>query len=63
MKKERNKSLSGKLAVITGAESGIGQAIAIELGNQGAAIVIAYHEDKKAANKTLINIRPFLLKL
>jgi glucose 1-dehydrogenase len=53
MKNEINKNLNGRVAVITGAESGIGQAIAIELGDHGAAIVIAYHEDKKAANQTL----------
>jgi len=48
-----NQTLKNKVAVITGAESGIGRAIAIELGNRGAAIVVAYHEDVKEAKATL----------
>lgn len=56
MKNEIHQTLKNKVAVITGAESGIGQAIAIELGNRGADIVIAYHEDEHAANATLKTI-------
>jgi glucose 1-dehydrogenase len=55
--KNENKTLAGKVAVIIGAESGIGQAIAIELGNRGADIVIAYHEDDKAAQGTQQTIK------
>ncbi len=47
------KRLKGKVAIITGADSGIGQAIAKELSAQGAIILINYHSDKKGANETL----------
>ena len=35
-------SLHGKVAIITGGNSGIGAAIALKLANQGANIVIDY---------------------
>jgi glucose 1-dehydrogenase len=37
-----SKSLQGKTAIVTGGNSGIGMAIAIELASQGANIVIDY---------------------
>ncbi len=45
--------LKGKVALITGSDSGIGQAIAIEFAKQGANIVICYHSDKSGAEETL----------
>ncbi|MET3980966.1 glucose 1-dehydrogenase [Mucilaginibacter sp. UYP25] len=47
------KPLKDKIAVITGADSGIGQAAANELSRLGADIVISYLHDKKGANETL----------
>ena len=47
------KSLDGKVAVITGADSGIGQAIAKELSEKGAHILINYHQDQQGAEETL----------
>jgi glucose 1-dehydrogenase len=53
MKKKSQSPLNGLVAVVTGAESGIGQAIAAELARLGAIIAINYYKDKKAASKTL----------
>lgn len=47
------KPLEGKIAVITGADSGIGQAIAKELSEKGAHILINYHSDQQGAEETL----------
>ncbi|MGD1861795.1 MAG: glucose 1-dehydrogenase [Leptolyngbyaceae cyanobacterium] len=46
------KGLQGKTAVITGASSGIGQAIAIRLGAEGCNVVINYRSDEEGAAKT-----------
>jgi glucose 1-dehydrogenase len=53
MIEKTSTSLSGKVAIITGADSGIGQAIADELSRLGAHIFINYLEDKKGAAETL----------
>lgn len=42
--------LTGKRAVITGGDSGIGRAVAIAFARQGADVLISYHnEDDDAA--------------
>jgi glucose 1-dehydrogenase len=53
MERKLESPLNGKVAVVTGAESGIGQAIAAELARLGAVIAINYYKDSKAAAKTL----------
>lgn len=45
--------LEGKVALITGSDSGIGQATAIEFAKEGANIVITYHTDEEGGKETL----------
>lgn len=40
------------MAVVTGSSSGIGQAIAVRLGNEGAAVVINYRGNEGGAKET-----------
>ena len=49
--------LQGKVAIITGSSSGIGQAIAIRLAAEGATVVIDYRGDPEAAEDTLRQIQ------
>ena len=42
----------GKVAVVTGSSSGIGQAIAVRLGSEGATLVIDYHSHPEGAEDT-----------
>tara|TARA_B100000745_G_scaffold99706_1_gene63631 strand:+ start:194 stop:949 length:756 start_codon:yes stop_codon:yes gene_type:complete len=45
------KPLKDQIAIVTGASKGIGKAIAKELSNQGAKIVINYNSDHKSAEQ------------
>jgi glucose 1-dehydrogenase len=44
--------LEGKVAIVTGGDSGIGHAIALELGRQGAAVTVNFHKNEDAAGAT-----------
>ena len=48
----RNGKLDGKVALITGGDSGIGRAIAVLFAREGARIVIAYLSEDKDAKET-----------
>lgn len=49
--------LDQKVAVITGADSGIGRAIAIQFASEGATVVINYAHAKDKANEVLQTIQ------
>src|SRR5262245_884677 len=44
--------LSGKVAIVTGSSSGIGQAIAVRLAPEGAHIVVDYRSHPEGADDT-----------
>lgn len=48
--------LEGKVALITGSDSGIGAASAIAFAKEGADVVITYHTDEQGAKETLQKI-------
>jgi glucose 1-dehydrogenase len=45
--------LAGRVAIVTGAGSGIGQGIAKRLGSEGAKVILDYFGDPAGANDTL----------
>lgn len=47
------KSLTGKTALVTGASRGIGRAIALKLGQMGAAVVVNYMNSTAAAEEVV----------
>jgi glucose 1-dehydrogenase len=49
--------LQGKTALVTGADSGIGQAIAITFGREGANVVVHYGSDQQGAQHTAQQIQ------
>lgn len=51
MKEEQQKRLQGKVAVVTGASSGIGRGIALAMGREGAHVVINYHSHRETAEE------------
>jgi 3-oxoacyl-[acyl-carrier protein] reductase len=44
-------AFSGKVAVVTGGSRGIGRAIALEIGQLGASVLINYHQSADAAEE------------
>lgn len=49
--------LAGKVALVTGAQQGIGKAIALAYGREGAHVVVNYLDDRAAAEAVATQIR------
>ncbi|MDT8860148.1 3-oxoacyl-[acyl-carrier-protein] reductase [Alkalihalobacillus sp. MEB130] len=56
LQQSENKSLAGKVAIVTGGSRGIGSTIAKELAKKGAQVVINYNSAKEAADEVLFEI-------
>lgn len=49
--------LAGKVALVTGAQQGIGKAIALAFGREGASVVVNYLDDRRAAAEIAAQIQ------
>ncbi|MGM0883860.1 MAG: SDR family NAD(P)-dependent oxidoreductase [Bacillota bacterium] len=52
-------SIAGKIALVTGAGTGIGQGVAVELARRGAKVAIHYNQSDAGANHTKQQIDEF----
>ncbi len=50
--------LSGRVVVVTGASSGIGEATARLFASHGATVVVGYHRDQAAAQRIVADLPP-----
>ena len=53
MRDHSTSKLSGKVALVTGSDQGIGQAIAIRLAEEGADVVVHYRVNRESALQTV----------
>ena len=51
------KELHGKVAIVTGAASGLGKAIAIRFGEEGMKVVVNYLSKEEEASKVVEEIK------
>jgi len=49
--------LTGRVALVTGAQQGIGAAIALALAGEGADVAVTWHDDEKAAQAVAQGVR------
>ncbi len=49
--------LKGKTALVTGSSRGVGRAVALAYGNEGADVVVNYTSNEKAANEAVESIQ------
>jgi len=49
--------LKGRIALVTGAQQGIGAAIALALADEGADVAVTWHDDEKAADAVAQRVR------
>jgi len=49
--------LAGRVALVTGAQQGIGAAIALALAGEGADVAVTWHDDEKAAEAVAQGVR------
>lgn len=51
--------LEGRVALVTGAQQGIGKAVAEAMGREGASVVVQYFDDIDAANEVAALVRSY----
>jgi len=56
---DTTKKLENKTALITGSDSGIGLAIAIEFAKNGANVIVCYHSKKDRAKEALEEVQQY----
>lgn len=52
-------TLKGKTAIVTGSSSGIGKAIAVLFGKEGANVIVTYHSGKDRADEVVNEIKQY----